>query len=393
LRLLGAAIAQGSDIGECFSTAYRIENGNFESWHAEWLKTAERIHAIADKAFTDKHYQSAKESYLRASSYYRTAEFYLHGNQEDPRIVQTWKKSRDCFLQVVQLSEGVIQPVEIPYEGTTLPGYFYTNDAHKNPRQTLIIQTGFDGTQEELYEYAQAALKRGYNILTFEGPGQGQVIREQGLPFRADWEHVVKAVIDYVVTRPDVDANKLALYGLSFGGYLAPRAASVDHRIKVLIANGGIYDPLEGIIKNHPSPFANSKEEMIEFMKRKPQEFDNIIYATMKQQTFLRWFFEHGMFSFGAKKPHEFWLKYSECTLKDYAEKITSATLICDVTDEMGGLRGQAQELYDHLTCPKTFMLFTMQEGAGYHCQIGAAMLSNQRVFDWLDETFASMNI
>ena len=91
------------------------------------------------------------------------------------------------------------------------------------PRPTLIAHGGFDSTLEELYASAVApALERGYNCLTFEGPGQGGVIRKQNIPFRYDWEKVVKPVVDYALTRTEeVDPNGIALMGISMGGYLA----------------------------------------------------------------------------------------------------------------------------------------------------------------------------
>ena len=101
------------------------------------------------------------------------------------------------------------------------------NNALKpRPRPTLIVHGGFDSTLEELYTSTAApALERGYNCLTFEGPGQGGVIRKQKIPFRHDWERVVTPVVDYALTRSEViDPTCIALMGISMGGYLAARA-------------------------------------------------------------------------------------------------------------------------------------------------------------------------
>ena len=107
-------------------------------------------------------------------------------------------------------------------------------------RPTLIITGGYDSTAEEAYFFGgAAAVARGYTCIAFDGPGQGAAIIENGLGFRADWEVVVRRVVDYAITRPEVDKSKIALLGISFGGYLAPRAASGEPRLAACIADPG----------------------------------------------------------------------------------------------------------------------------------------------------------
>ena len=121
-------------------------------------------------------------------------EFFLI-DLADPRIQTTWGSSKQCFSEAAKLSSPAFEPVKIPYEGTSLPGYFYRVDEKANTmrhRPILIAHGGFDSTLEELYTSAAApALERGYNCLTFEGPGQGEVIRRQQIPFKYGWEKVV----------------------------------------------------------------------------------------------------------------------------------------------------------------------------------------------------------
>ena len=135
------------------------------------------------------------------------------------------------------------EPVAIPYEGTTLPGYFFTTPNAVGAGPLLIAQTGFDGTGEEMYfTAAEGAVRRGYNCLVFEGPGQGRACLEQKLVFRPDWERVVSAVVDYAFTRPEVDQERAAILGVSFGGYLVPRSLTEEHRLKAAVVNGGVLD-------------------------------------------------------------------------------------------------------------------------------------------------------
>src|SRR5262249_46269828 len=144
--------------------------------------------------------------------------------------------------------------VRIPYEGTTLPGYFYRVDESGVPRPTLLSLGGFDSTGEELYFFAAgAALQRGYNVLTFEGPGQGEPLRVQGLRARPDYEVPVRAAVDYLLTRPEVDPERIALMGSSLGGYYAPRAAAFEPRVKALISHGVFFDWWASQTKTKPA--------------------------------------------------------------------------------------------------------------------------------------------
>lgn len=385
LRMLGSAGVGQAEVGECLSTAYRIKEGDFDSWYKEWLKTAERVHKIADDCLAKGHEVSAREAYMRASNYYRAAEFYLHGNPEDPRIKELSETSTACFNKAMELTDIPMERLDIPYEDTTLPGIFYKPDPSDTPRATLIYQTGFDGTMEELYPGAAAANLRGLNCLTFEGPGQGRVIREQGLPFRPDWEKVVTPVVDYVLSRGDVDPKRIALMGVSMGGYMAPRAAAFEHRLAACIANGGVFDFMGSRI-----PPGMTRQQFHDVLESNPDEMNQGMEEMMKQNTEMRWAIANGMFTFKASSPADWMLKALQYELSEVADKIQCPTLVIDTEDDVS-FKGQAKPLYDALTCPKTFMLFTREEGAEDHCQVGTPLLSQQKVFDWLQEVFVEI--
>lgn len=318
---------------------------------------------------------------MRSSNYYRTAEFFLHTNPEDPRILETWGKSRECFLKSAKLSEHPIKFVRIPFEETTLPGYLCLVDNSGKKRPLLIIHSGFDGTAEELYfEIGSLAVKRGFNCLLFEGPGQGEVIRKQKIPFRPNWESVVTPVVDFALQLPGVDPERIGLIGFSFGGYLAPRSVAFEHRIKLCIADGGVYDFYENAMKKCPPNM-----EKILSNKETSKEFNKEIMESMSTDVDVGWFFANGMFTFGAKSPSEFLLMLKPYNMKDCAEKINCIMLVVDSEGDKD-LPGQAKQLFNALKCPKKYMLFTKEEGAGEHCQMGAIMISNERILNWLDD-------
>jgi pimeloyl-ACP methyl ester carboxylesterase len=391
LRALGGAVSGASDIGECLSTGYRIKEGDFESWHDEWRKTAERIHEYADDCAmgadrVKARAVSAREAYLRASNYYRLAEFYLHGDPADPRIEELSTRSMVCFTRFLRLGGADVEMVEIPYEDTTLPGHYYPADDSGEPKPTLIVQTGFDGTIEELYGNAAGAVARGMNCLAFEGPGQGQVIRKQGLTFRPDWEKVVTPVVDLALTLPGVDPDRVALMGISFGGYLAPRAAAFEHRLAACIADGGVYDFVGSRV-----PANMSREDFLGFIKSDPESFEKGVMEMAKTKPEIRWGIQNGMYTFGANSPGDWFIMCADYTLDGVADKITCPTLVIDSEADQS-FPGQAKPLYDALKCPKTWMLFTAEEGAEEHCQVGAGLISGERIFNWLQDTLAGID-
>ncbi|NAL77938.1 alpha/beta hydrolase family protein [Nitrososphaera sp. AFS] len=385
LRTIGETYYKGADVGECLSTAYRIKEGDFESWHEEWLKTAKRIHRFADESLAFGHKVSAREAYLRASNYYRVAEFLLM-DPEDPRIQATWGGSKECFSKAAGLFSPPFESIEIPYEGTSLPGYFYRvddNNDSRPPRSTLIVHGGFDSTVEELYTSAAApALERGYNCLTFEGPGQGGVIRKQKIPFRYDWEKVVTPVVEYALSRPEeIDPEHIALMGISMGGYLAARAVAFEHRIAACILNGGVFDGYEAFASGFP-------KSLLTAIDNGNSEYVNTFLNNLSESDpNIRFNLEHGMWTAGANTPFELVHGSKDYSIKNIAQNIKCPTLVLEAEKDES-FPGQPKKVFDALTCPKKLILFTAEEGAEEHCQCGASALSNQRILDWLDEMF-----
>jgi hypothetical protein len=218
-----SAVYQGmADIGECLDTAWRIDPQDAWSWPTEWLRTADRLRRTAEASLARSHALSAGESYLRAASYYRAALIH-HPEPADPGVAQAARQSMACFDRAIALLGIPARPVRIPYEGVTLPGYFYRSPVAHGKVPVLIVHEGRDAWPEETKYLADAAIKRGYHCLQFHGPGQAAAIRLQGLTFRPDWERVVTPVVDFAVSLPEVDPERIALMGISMGGALAPR--------------------------------------------------------------------------------------------------------------------------------------------------------------------------
>jgi pimeloyl-ACP methyl ester carboxylesterase len=388
VRMFGAADYGGAQFGEVLAVSRTITPGDYDSWLAGWNTFADRISAEAAQQLARKHRVSARDGLLRASNYYRSSEFFLHAHPDDPRIARAYKRSVECYQKAAALFDTPIEPVEIPYEGTTLPGYFHSVDGSRRARPTLILHTGFDGSAEEMhFDGARAAVERSYNVLVFDGPGQYGPLHRARLTFRPDWEKVITPVVDFALARPDVDPHRLVLMGVSMGGELAPRAAAFEKRLTALIANDGLYDYAAPSLAAAPP---GQRDAFIQAIKaEQAPQIDGMLQQIMANNPTARWAFTHGMYAFGAATPRAYMAKTLDYNLKDgIAEKITCPTLVTDAQNDLF-FKGQPQQLFDHLTCKKTLLHFTEAEGAGAHCEVGASRLAFARIYDWLDETLA----
>jgi len=363
------------DLGECLDTASRIKDGDYESWYREWNSTAERMRGNAETSLARGHAISAGEALLRAAAYYRMADFYFAFNPSDPRYMSVARKCAESYAKAIELQSIPMKVVDIPYEKTTLRGYLFFSSKARGPAPTILVQPGFDAWAEELTYVALAAVKRGYNCLLFNGPGQGMSIREGNLAFRPDWEAVVTPVVDFISRIPQVDPGRIALMGSSMGGALVTRAVEFEHRIKACVFSPGCCDLYDALLGAMP-------KFLLSVAKANPDGFDRAVKPLLKKS----WGFSQAMYVFGAGKPSELIELARKYRYRDDLGKITCAALVMDGTAEDVLGPGQPKEMYDLLTGPKTYMLFSAKDVGDLHCQVGALDLANERMFDWLDE-------
>ncbi|MEI9898845.1 MAG: hypothetical protein WDN31_00530 [Hyphomicrobium sp.] len=126
LRGTGFSVDGGADLGEVIITASAIGEGDDEAWHREWKALADRIAALGATSLAAGHKVSAREALLRASNYYRMAEFFRREDPfNDPEVTKLSKRSRDTFLAAAALMHTPVEDVRIPYEGRTLPAYLF----------------------------------------------------------------------------------------------------------------------------------------------------------------------------------------------------------------------------------------------------------------------------
>ena len=370
------------DIGEILDTAARIDDRDTMSWFNEWMKTAERVRGMAGESLDAGHPISAGEAYLRAANYIRAALIHYADQHTDPETPAYAQLAVDSYVTALSLLSIPGQAVRIPYEDTTLLGYFYHSPVAEEKAPVLITHQGRDAWPEESKQILDAAMKRGYHVLQVHGPGQGATIRIQGLPFRPDWEKVITPAIDFALTQPGVDPGRIVLIGYSMGGALAPRAAAFDKRIKICIANPGVLNWGEAMFDS----FANFSPELIPLLEDNPEAFDAAIAQMAGAVPLIDWYLKDSMWKHGVTSPSEMMMELAKYDNTPIVDQITCRMLIMDGEAEAFSA-GQAQKLYDALNnCPKDYLLFTAEDTGLLHCQNAAAAIAMRGMFDWLDQ-------
>lgn len=379
LRGLTCLATGAADVDECFLTAARILEGDFEGWIREWTGTADGVAADGEAAHLRNQVSTARGALLRASNYYRLAEFYAR--HDDPRQDRLWRRSRETFQQAGALLDRPVEPVGIPFEGVELPGYFVRGGPGR--RRTLIAMGGYDSSGEEVYHWIGAAgTERGWNVLIFEGPGQrGALHLYPALRLRHDYEVVVSAVVDYAVARPEVDQAGLAFIGYSLGGNLAPRALAFEHRFKAGIANSLIVDVAEAFRAVWPESLKHARGV----------DFDRAFAEVVGGAPHVEWAIDHARWSHGITRPHEFFPAWEKFNLEGLERQITVPMLFCIGEDGMRQTSARNLQLMrtwiDGVRTPTTEHVFTRERGGAAHCQIGALFHAQAVIFAWLEAT------
>ena len=387
LRSLGLSRYGGCDVSETFAILPNIKPGNFEDWYREWHGLAERVLSTIDESkFSTYSPVTLRDVYFRASHYYFMADFFLHGNPSDPR-------SKQCFNQWRRYFEKGNALLPIPGEHNTvrtsygfdMPIIVYRAQqaSASNPRPTLLVGGGFDSNMEETYHvFGVPALERGYNIVLYEGPGQPTLLHEQNVGFIHDWERAVTPIVDHIFAHKNsdlsfIDTSKIGLIGMSFGGYLAARAAAFEPRLAAVICIDGVWSLGDTAFTSFPECKTAWEQGDVEAVNSSFQA------VSPESSTGKRWIHDHLKFSFQLSSGYEIIQRAVAMTLSGgVAEKIKMPAFIGEAEKDIFFL-GQPAKAAQAIGPNATLVKFGTDQAAEAHCQSGALGYLNQQLHEW----------
>jgi hypothetical protein len=374
LALALAAAARGAaDLDALRATAARVPDGDADAWVLEWMATAGAAWAEANVAEQPGRHGAAHGHHLRAATYYAVALAAIDRSAEPERRPAVWRRQRSCWDRAVARFDPPGVRLALPYEGTTLPGYFFPapGAAPGEQRATVIVSHGGDGPTSQAWVLGgAAAAERGHHWMTFDGPGQQAALVEQQLTLRPDWEAVLTPVLDALLERDDVDPARLAVIGTGQAGYWVPRAVAFEHRLAAAVADPGVVDVSARWLATLPAPMRDQLRRGDRAAFERELRLAELFSPELGERLRLRLRLRGAPYVNGGSAA----ALYDALTafrLGDEVARITTPLLITD-PDAEPFWPGQSRTLLNRLIGPKRLV------GLGPGDRDG-------RIFDWLD--------
>jgi hypothetical protein len=253
MRLLAAAQDGGATVSECWLTASRIDFTDDESWHREWVRTADANHARAVAASAAGHLVTARSNWLRAINYYRAAAAPF-----DPSTDRQLAATRGCAASYLRHREPRGEIVRIPWLSEfALQGYYLPARASADPAPAVIC-IGEPGHRKEefLFKLERHAFERGISLLAVDvlGDGTGASFEEVTRRHRA--ASAIEPIMDYLVARDDVDERRIAILADGWGSSFVAQGIALDDRFAAAVCDGGIWDlHVRSVVTQRMGPF------------------------------------------------------------------------------------------------------------------------------------------
>ncbi len=361
---LGAAPYGGADIGEVHTVgrALMARAGDDQAWFDEWCGMGNRLYDEAKAQLARGHTQTAASAALRACNYIQIGERFAV--TKDEAALSAYTRSLECFRTYVEHGSGSrIEAVEIPYEGgQSLPAYLVhpsRRPASDGPAPCVVFFDGLDITKELQYlRGVEEFSRRGIACLIVDGPGNGESIRFRNLYLRYDCEVAGSAALDYLEGRDEIDSARVAVMGISLGGYFAPRCASRDSRFAACVAWGAIWDYHQRWATRIAAGF-------------------NLPLSVAG---------EHIAWTTGADSPEAALDLLKDWRLEGVATGISMPFLILHGEDDQQVPMAEAEALLNEASATdKTLRVYPKGETGDQHCQVDHPV-AIQEIADWLQD-------
>jgi dipeptidyl aminopeptidase/acylaminoacyl peptidase len=210
----------------------------WSDWCAAWSAVAAEHEALGRTAQADGRTRSAAEHLAMAATYFHFAKFVFVEDYEQMRTAH--QNAVRCLNDALPHLDPPGRRIEVPLEGASMVGILRLPPG-RGPHPAILLIPGLDSAKEEFRSTEKTFLDRGLATFSVDGPGQGEA--EYDLAIRGDWSAPGLAFLDALAAQPEVDGDRLAIWGVSLGGYYAPRvAAAAGDRIRACAALAGPYN-------------------------------------------------------------------------------------------------------------------------------------------------------
>ena len=364
LIALGGAPWGGAEIDEVHRIGLRLKDrdGDDIAWFNEWAGEAERIEQIGHAEAAKGHSLTAAAYLFRAAHYYHVGERFTQPKTDASQAA--YMRGVQAFRKAAGLVKRPrIEHVEIPYEGTSLPGIIVHADpvvgrSGKGP--VMLFLDGFDVTKEIQYFRGIPDLAaRGVSCLILDGPGNGEAIRFRNLPLHHETERHAGAAYDYLAARPEFDPQRIGIMALSLGGYYAPRAAAMDGRFACCISWGPEWD------------YHTKWQQRLARIER-----GEILSLSVPWQ--------HLLWVFDVKTKEEAFKKLEGFKLDGVIQKMRCPYLLVHGEGDQQAPFEHAQKMIAAAgSARKELKVFTRAEGGYHHCQVDNISIGSAYMWDW----------
>lgn len=210
----------GLDPGDVMEAFQNIHTADKDEWAAGFMKVADRYFNEA-KSLEKSDPAKANADYIRAWRIYSFGRWPIPAS---PGKQRSYEKALEAFLDHAKFYDPPLEIVKIPFEGKEIIGYLRLPKNAKGPVPLVIAVNGLDSRKEDLTESFSAILPFGIGYLAVDGPGTGQ----NPIKVSETADRVLSKVIDYAQSRPEIDKNRIAMHGVSWGAYWAAKMAIVE---------------------------------------------------------------------------------------------------------------------------------------------------------------------